>query len=118
MTDEKTIMQSLNSRLASYLAKVQVLEEANISLESKIQEWYDRQGPRTFRQDYFSYYDDATEYLKEQVGGQTPISVSVSVSLPFTHTHTYMLYAKKIRCYTLSLDNSQGIHLLETLNFH
>ncbi|KAI5219263.1 Keratin, Type I Cytoskeletal 9 [Manis pentadactyla] len=66
MTDEKTIMQSLNSRLASYLAKVQALEEANISLESKIQEWYDRQGPRTFRQDYFSYYD-AIEDLKQQI---------------------------------------------------
>lgn len=91
MTDEKTIMQSLNSRLASYLAKVQVLEEANISLESKIQEWYDRQGPRTFRQDYFSYYDDATEYLKEQVGGQTPISISWSLSLSLSLLHTHIL---------------------------
>ncbi|XP_047561973.1 keratin, type I cytoskeletal 9-like [Lutra lutra] len=59
-------MQDLNSRLASYLDKVQALENANKELENKIREWYDKQGPRTFHRDYTPYYD-TIEDLKNQI---------------------------------------------------
>ncbi|XP_062969293.1 keratin, type I cytoskeletal 9 [Cynocephalus volans] len=64
--DEKTTMQDLNVRLASYMDKVQALEEANTKLENKIQEWYDNKGPRIFQKDYSSYYDTLAG-LKNQV---------------------------------------------------
>ncbi|KAF5922061.1 hypothetical protein HPG69_006739 [Diceros bicornis minor] len=50
-------MQDLNACLASYLAKVQALEEPNTHLENKIWEWYDRRVPRTFQKDCSCYYD-------------------------------------------------------------
>ncbi|XP_037349194.1 keratin, type I cytoskeletal 9-like [Talpa occidentalis] len=64
--DEKTTMQGLNSRLASYLEKVQALEEANTHLENKIREWYDKQGPKNVPKDYSCYYD-TMEDLKKQI---------------------------------------------------
>ncbi|XP_008569279.1 PREDICTED: keratin, type I cytoskeletal 19-like [Galeopterus variegatus] len=64
--DEKTTMQDLNVRLASYMDKVQALEEANAKLENKIQEWYDDKGPRIFQKDYSSYYDTLAG-LKNQI---------------------------------------------------
>uniref|UniRef100_A0A8C9PID2 IF rod domain-containing protein n=1 Tax=Spermophilus dauricus TaxID=99837 RepID=A0A8C9PID2_SPEDA len=66
-TDEKTTMQYLNSRLASYLDKVRSLEDENAALEKKIQEWYRNQGPRVFQKDYSPYYDTIND-LKNQVG--------------------------------------------------
>ncbi|KAM5273402.1 keratin, type I cytoskeletal 9 [Ctenodactylus gundi] len=65
-TNEKATMQNLNSRLASYLDKVQNLEKDNSELESKIQEWYRKQGPKVFQKDYSSYYD-TIEDLQNQV---------------------------------------------------
>ncbi|KAG3268972.1 keratin 9 [Ictidomys tridecemlineatus] len=64
-TDEKTTMQYLNSRLASYLDKVRSLEDENATLEKKIQEWYRNQGPRVFQKDYSPYYDTIND-LKNQ----------------------------------------------------
>ncbi|XP_063156768.1 keratin, type I cytoskeletal 14-like [Candoia aspera] len=52
---EKQTMQNLNDRLAAYLDKVRALEEANTSLEIKIKEWYQNQGPGPDR-DYSSYF--------------------------------------------------------------
>ncbi|XP_004633816.1 keratin, type I cytoskeletal 42 [Octodon degus] len=52
---EKATMQNLNDRLASYLDKVQVLEEANADLEVKIRDWYKKQGPGLAR-DYSPYF--------------------------------------------------------------
>ncbi|KAK4808715.1 hypothetical protein QYF61_023183 [Mycteria americana] len=53
--DEKLTMQSLNERLASYLATVRNLEMENAQLEQLIREWYQKQGP-TGTKDYSHYY--------------------------------------------------------------
>ncbi|NWH60859.1 K1C19 protein, partial [Geococcyx californianus] len=54
--NEKATMQSLNERLASYLEKVRALEEANSDLETKIRDWYQKQGGPGPARDYSSYY--------------------------------------------------------------
>ncbi|OPJ74487.1 keratin, type I cytoskeletal 19 [Patagioenas fasciata monilis] len=54
--NEKITMQNLNDRLASYLAKVRALEEANSDLEVKIREWYQKQAPTSPARDYSNYY--------------------------------------------------------------
>ncbi|XP_067326132.1 keratin, type I cytoskeletal 12-like [Anolis sagrei] len=71
---EKETMQNLNDRLASYLAKVHALEEANSELEQKIKNWYEKTAVQTdgrFR-DYSKYYTSIDE-LRNKI-----ISASVS----------------------------------------
>ncbi|XP_076213131.1 keratin, type I cytoskeletal 19 [Aptenodytes patagonicus] len=63
--NEKATMQSLNERLASYLDKVRALEEANSDLETKIQDWYQKQGPGPAR-DYSPYYK-TIEDLRDKI---------------------------------------------------
>ncbi|KAM6114831.1 LOW QUALITY PROTEIN: uncharacterized protein FYN12_011692 [Phoenicopterus ruber ruber] len=63
--NEKATMQSLNERLASYLDKVRALEEANSDLETKIRDWYQKQGPSPAR-DYSPYYK-TIEDLREKI---------------------------------------------------
>ncbi|KFQ57164.1 Keratin, type I cytoskeletal 19 [Pelecanus crispus] len=63
--NEKATMQSLNERLASYLDKVRALEEANSDLETKIRDWYQKQGPGPAR-DYSSYYK-TIEDLRDKI---------------------------------------------------
>uniref|UniRef100_A0A8C3JZI6 Keratin, type I cytoskeletal 20 n=1 Tax=Calidris pygmaea TaxID=425635 RepID=A0A8C3JZI6_9CHAR len=52
---EKSTMQNLNDRLASYLERVRSLEKANSLLEKQIKEWYESKT-MDVRQDYSSYF--------------------------------------------------------------
>ncbi|NWU71266.1 K1C20 protein, partial [Pterocles burchelli] len=53
--NEKSTMQNLNDRLASYLEKVRSLEKANSLIEKQIKEWYEK-NTRDVRHDYSSYF--------------------------------------------------------------
>ncbi|XP_030076749.1 keratin, type I cytoskeletal 20 [Microcaecilia unicolor] len=53
--NEKSTMQNLNERLASYLSKVHSLEKANSKLELQIKEWYEKRAP-VAGGDYSQYY--------------------------------------------------------------
>ncbi|KAG1933429.1 keratin [Pimephales promelas] len=67
--NEKTTMQSLNDRLASYLEKVRSLEAANATLERQIREYYENKGPICQR-DYSAYWN-TIDCLKEKIGAAT-----------------------------------------------
>lgn len=80
-------MQDLNSRLASYLDKVQKLERENADLETKIRDWYERQEPKNIRKDYSRYYDTIKD-LKNQVGrGNSKLCLSLTPICTLTHSH-------------------------------
>ncbi|XP_012516200.1 PREDICTED: keratin, type I cytoskeletal 20 [Propithecus coquereli] len=63
--NEKTIMQNLNDRLASYLETVRSLEQSNFKLEAQIKQWYETHAPSTGR-DYSAYYNQIKE-LQNQI---------------------------------------------------
>uniref|UniRef100_A0A8C4PJ20 Keratin 15 n=1 Tax=Equus asinus TaxID=9793 RepID=A0A8C4PJ20_EQUAS len=64
--NEKTTMQNLNDRLASYLDKVRALEEANADLEVKIRDWYQKQSPASPERDYSPYFKTIEE-LRDKI---------------------------------------------------
>uniref|UniRef100_A0ACB8EV01 Uncharacterized protein n=2 Tax=Sphaerodactylus townsendi TaxID=933632 RepID=A0ACB8EV01_9SAUR len=64
--DGKMTMQNLNDRLASYLDKVRCLEEENAMLESRIREFYAKQGPLSEPKDY-THYHQQIEDIKNQL---------------------------------------------------
>jgi hypothetical protein len=81
-TNEKIVMQNLNSRLASYMEKVLELEESNTAMEKQIQDWYSKRGPKVFQKDNTHYYD-TIEDLKDRVCMRVKsLSLSLSFFLP------------------------------------
>ncbi|NXI99912.1 K1C19 protein, partial [Psophia crepitans] len=77
--NEKATMQSLNERLASYLDKVRALEEANSDLETKIRDWYQKQGPGPAR-DYSSYYK-TIEDLRDKILDATIVNAKIVLQI-------------------------------------
>ncbi|NXX96622.1 K1C20 protein, partial [Centropus bengalensis] len=53
--NEKSTMQNLNDRLASYLERVRSLEKANSVIEKQIKEWYEK-NTTLVKHDYSSYF--------------------------------------------------------------
>ncbi|KFP59298.1 Keratin, type I cytoskeletal 42, partial [Cathartes aura] len=64
--NEKSTMQNLNDRLASYLEKVRSLEKANSLIEKQIKEWYEK-NTTDVRHDYSSYFK-TIEDLQNKIG--------------------------------------------------
>ncbi|XP_078501618.1 keratin, type I cytoskeletal 12-like [Lissotriton helveticus] len=64
---EKETMQNLNNRLATYMNKVKELESANLELEHKIKDWYEKhhKGGTAGAQDYSKYYSIIAELHKQ-----------------------------------------------------
>ncbi|XP_010299306.2 keratin, type I cytoskeletal 19 [Balearica regulorum gibbericeps] len=77
--NEKATMQSLNERLASYLDKVRALEEANSDLETKIRDWYQKQGPVPAR-DYSPYYK-TIEDLRDKILDATIVNAKIVLQI-------------------------------------
>ncbi|NXA99828.1 K1C20 protein, partial [Cnemophilus loriae] len=58
--NEKSTMQNLNDRLASYLERVRSLEKSNSLIETQIKEWYEK-NTVSIGQDYSSYFKTIEE---------------------------------------------------------
>ncbi|NXY16219.1 K1C20 protein, partial [Atrichornis clamosus] len=58
--NEKSTMQNLNDRLASYLERVRSLEKSNSLMEKQIKEWYEK-NTISIGQDYSSYFKTIDE---------------------------------------------------------
>lgn len=69
--NEKTTMQNLNNRLASYLQKVRTLEKENDQLDKQIREWY--QSRVITSHDYTSYFV-TIDNLKNKVRARGRVS--------------------------------------------
>ncbi|NXL59119.1 K1C20 protein, partial [Chordeiles acutipennis] len=67
--NEKSTMQNLNDRLASYLEKVRSLEKANSLIEKQIKEWYEN-NTTDIRHDYSSYFTTIEDLQKKIAAAQ------------------------------------------------
>ncbi|NXK42200.1 K1C20 protein, partial [Piprites chloris] len=67
--NEKSTMQNLNDRLASYLERVRSLEKANSLIEKQIKEWYEK-NTISVRQDYSSYFKTIEELRRKIAAAQ------------------------------------------------
>ncbi|XP_062485071.1 keratin, type I cytoskeletal 20-like [Pezoporus occidentalis] len=67
--NEKSTMQNLNDRLASYLEKVRSLERANSQIEKQIKEWYEK-NTTDIRHDYSSYFKTIEELQNKIAAAQ------------------------------------------------
>ncbi|XP_035863949.1 keratin, type I cytoskeletal 18-like isoform X2 [Sander lucioperca] len=79
ITNEKTTMQHLNDRLASYLETVRNLEKANSTLEIKIRETIEKKGPLEGR-DYSKYNAIITELrakIFDTIKGNAQLAISL-----------------------------------------
>ncbi|NWH50197.1 K1C20 protein, partial [Fregata magnificens] len=67
--NEKSTMQNLNDRLASYLEKVRSLEKANSLIEKQIKEWYEKNATDV-RHDYSSYFKTIEDLQNKTAAAQ------------------------------------------------
>ncbi|NXM01038.1 K1C20 protein, partial [Tyrannus savana] len=67
--NEKSTMQNLNDRLASYLERVRSLEKANALIERQIKEWYEK-NTTSVGQDYSSYFRTIEELRSKIAAAQ------------------------------------------------
>ncbi|XP_032566884.1 keratin, type I cytoskeletal 20 [Chiroxiphia lanceolata] len=67
--NEKSTMQNLNDRLASYLERVRSLEKANSLIEKQIKEWYEK-NTVSVGQDYSSYFKTIEELRSKIAAAQ------------------------------------------------
>ncbi|KAJ6660705.1 hypothetical protein lerEdw1_017702 [Lerista edwardsae] len=65
--NEKSIMQNLNARLATYVDKVRSLEEENTQLESFIGEWHHKQEQTSVPKDYSPYYQEIDKLIGQLI---------------------------------------------------
>ncbi|XP_058647706.1 keratin, type I cytoskeletal 15-like [Onychostoma macrolepis] len=77
--NEKTTMQNLNDRLASYLDKVRSLEAANAILESQIRDHYAKKCPIAQR-DYSDYWNTIKD-LKDKIKCTTTHNANILLQI-------------------------------------
>ncbi|XP_039513456.1 keratin 98 [Pimephales promelas] len=75
---EKTTMQDLNSRLASYIEKVHSLENAKADLETKISDWFESRTGVTFDH---SIFQDTINDLTNEIQSTTQDRASIILNL-------------------------------------
>ncbi|XP_056591524.1 keratin, type I cytoskeletal 19-like [Triplophysa dalaica] len=76
---EKSTMQNLNHRLATYLEKVRSLEAANSKLEKMIREYYETKGPIAQR-DYSAYWITIKD-LKDKIKNATVHNANILLQI-------------------------------------
>lgn len=61
----KSTMQNLNARLATYMDKVRSLEEENTQLESFIRDWHHEQRQASMPKDHSPYYQEIDKLISQ-----------------------------------------------------
>ncbi|XP_074835450.1 keratin, type I cytoskeletal 12-like [Carettochelys insculpta] len=79
--DEKETMQNLNDRLANYLDKIRALEKANVDLEHKIQQWYEKHDLAAGLSFDYSKYYQIIEDIRNQVISATMDNANIILQI-------------------------------------